>query len=334
MQRYRQAQRIVTVCVTGRPARQVAHNSRRFELMVKVAREIRRRGWSAIDALLFPAGYVRSDHWFGPLTPEMRMEVVDGDEIGDAARHTANQLNDASPGVHVIVGVDTRKTRSGFSGDQMVFAFDAWGPTGSARKVFPVDGDTNGWGRAPYVLIDGDTESPARVIQLPNGAIALLSVCYDAFALSEIAIGPTTKRSALRYFMDPSASWRWREPGDPDGFLSKLAKLIATTRPSLNLVAIHGFERPGGELRWQRHGIAAASAGLSGALTVGAAHYANYLPHNIQSQPLASLNVAKSHLWKGQHRRAELHTAEDGFRTRLTSRDPLEALVRLYTAYE
>ena len=322
--------RIVAVCVSGRPASRESSNAARFELMALIAREISRRKWRDLDAVLFPAGFIWSDVWFGPLHTLERYEALDSGDVGDAGRSMARKLSRRSPGCHVIVGIDTRKPNYGFRGDQLVAAFDHLGATGTARKIFPVDGDTNGWGRAPYLLFDDDPGDPARIIALPSGAQALLSVCYDAFVLAELEIGPTAKRRALRYFSDWTDAWRGPETGETNRYLARLDRLIATEQPTINLVAIHGFERPGRELRWQRHGIATASAALGGALTVGAGHYNLALPHHFERQPLASAGVAREHLGLASRRPAATHSPSKGFFLTLPGPHNLRALVRLY----
>ncbi len=321
--------RVVSVCVTGRPAAQERSNDARFELMALIARAISARRWSGLDAVLFPAGYFRSDLWFGPLSGLDRALAFDAEPFGDHSRAMARKLGRRSPGCHVVVGLDTRRSRHRFSGDQLVVAFDGLGVSGAARKVFPVDGDTNCWERAPYLLFENDPDDPWRVLRLPSGGSALLSVCYDAFALAELRIGPTPKRRALRYFSDETDDWRWCERVVADAYLQRLDDFIEDRRPKINLVAIHGFERPGGELRWQRHGIATASAALNGAMTVGAAHYKHALPYRVENQPLAAARVDERQLWMAAHRPAATFPAVDGFYVKL-SRPRLDALVRLF----
>jgi len=321
--------RIAAVCVTGRPCTQARFNEQRLELIALVVREISRRGWTELDALLFPAGFLRSDAWFGPLHPLDREHELDASDFADALRFAARRLDRRSPGCQIIVGLDSRKPNWGFRGDQLVVAFNALGVTGSARKIFPVDGDTHGWGRAPYLLFEHDPGDERRVIRLANGAEALLSVCYDAFVLSELQIGPTSKRRALRYVSDESDRWRWFERGEADAYLGRLQSLLSRVRPTVHLVSLHGFEAPGRELRWQRHGIASASAALNGALTVGAGHYNHGLPEDIRTHSLAAQHVGEKHLRQGPHRRAHVRPAQDGFHVRLPN-SRLQALIRLF----
>ena len=323
--------RVVAVCVTGRPCARVQYNPIRYELLAHIVREIRRRRWANLDAVLFPAGFLRSDDWLGPLPSWAREQLLDETDLGSVCRFAARRLSWSSPGCHIVVGIDSRKPNWGFRGDQMLVAFDEFGVTASARKIFPSDGDTHGWGRAPLLLFDHDPDDPRRILPLASGRKALLSVCYDAFALAELQIGPTPKRRSLRYVSDESDCWRDFKPGEADDYLGRFDELLLDAKPDLNLVAIHGFELPGRELRWQRHGIATASAALNGALTIAGTHYTWDLPAEIQSQPLASEHVPRSHLRLGPHRLAQTRAPDAGFYVQ-TPGHHLNAVVRLFVA--
>jgi hypothetical protein len=74
--------------------------------------------------------------------------------------------------------------------------------------------------------------------------------------------------------------------------------------PTVALVAIHGFERPGREGYWQRHGIASVSAALGG-LAVGSAHYRRLTRRDQLKTPLASSGVPREHLGAGIRRRSQ-----------------------------
>lgn len=321
--------RVVAVTVLGQPATRASQNAARYDLLAQVVREIRRRSWSDLDALLLPAGYFRSDEWYGPKDALQRAEQADAEEFSAPCRTMARRLNPTSPGCQVVVGVDSRKPNWGFRGDQLVIAFDARGVSGFARKIFPTEADTDGWGRAPYLLFDTDADNGSRVIKLANGARALLSVCYDAFALSELRLGPSGKRRTLRYLSDGSDCWRPVRRGEADSYLARFNALLAVQKPTVDLVAIHGFGRPGRELRWQRHGIASASAALDGALTVGAAHYRFAVPATIDGHPLAAAQVPSAHLTQGPYRRAHPELPAAGFYCRQPN-SGLSALVRLF----
>ena len=324
--------RVATLTLLGRPALRASQNVLRGELLVKVARKIKSRPqWSKLDALLAPAGMFRSDEWYGHLPSLFRLELADNEDFGDVAMAAATLLQSHSPDCKVIVGVDSRRPGRGFRGDQMVVAYTPGGSVGLARKSFPVDGDTNGWGRAPYLLFEQDGSDPRRAIDLANGQTALLHACYDAFALAEIRLGPTAKRRAFRWAGDQRRWWRPFGRGEADRWITGWTHALEDLRPAVNLVGVHGFERPGGEVYWQRHGIASASAALQGAPTIGAGHYATALPIG-DASPLAAAGVPIEHLDEQGHRRAWLLRPRDHFVVSLRGIPRMRALVRLFEA--
>ncbi|MEO6339246.1 MAG: hypothetical protein ABIO39_04325 [Caulobacteraceae bacterium] len=325
--------RVVTVCVAGRPAFQPRFNENRIELISAVVRRIRDHpDWDPIDALLFPAGFFRLSGWYGPLSNSQRLELLDEATELDVCRVSARKLSRRSPGCLVVVGVDTGRSPQRWRGDQLVAAYDSSGPLKLARKIFPVDGDTNGNTKPPYLLFETDAEANARTLRLANGDHAILSACYDGFVFGELAIGPTSKRRAMRYIGQAHPLYRWLEPEDVDQMLASLAKGVRRLQPAVSLVAIHGFERPGGDVYWQRHGLATSSAALDGALAVGAAHFRERLPHLIEKSPLAASGVPERHLWTNHHRRAHALTPVDGFEVGLPWAKSVRALVRLFKA--
>jgi len=325
--------RVISVSVLGRPNGQERRNGARLDLLAGVAHQIRRRAtWRDIDALLLPAGYFRLNIWFGPLSSHERFELIDETEVGDGCRLIAKKLSARSPGCLVIAGIDTNRPSHGFRGDQLVVAFDQHQCRAFARKIFPVDGDTNEWGRAPYLLFEDDFGDGGRFLQLPNGDQAMLSVCYDAFALAELAIGPTQKRGTLRFLGHPQTFWRWPHRDEASVLLGRYAARLKLERPTIHLVAIHGFDRPGGEVYWQRHGLATASAALGGSATIGAGHFAQRLPKAFDASPLASADVPAAHLRQHQHRRSHLLRPLDGFAYRRPG-SRMSVLVRLFQTH-
>ena len=52
--------RIVSIHVKGSPATRPRSTELRLDFMVTIMRAIRRRGWRALDAIVFPAGYLRT----------------------------------------------------------------------------------------------------------------------------------------------------------------------------------------------------------------------------------------------------------------------------------
>jgi len=312
---------------------QARQNQNRAELVAAVVRRIRGQpSWDPIDAVLFPAGFFRLCGWFGPLPADDRLDLANASAELDVCTVAARKLGRRSPGCLIVAGVDTGNSPLRWRGDQMIAAFDATGMIRLARKIFPVDGDTNSHTKPPYLLFRADTNADDRTVRLPNGELAILSACYDAFVFSELAIGPTGKRRAMRYVGLDDGSYRWIEPDEADGLLAMLDMGICELEPTVSLVAIHGFERPGGEVYWQRHGLATSSAALGGALSVGAAHFREKLPHSTEQSPLAAFRVPERQLWMSHHRKGHTFAPLDGFEVALPWDKSVRALVRLFQA--
>ena len=323
--------RLVSVNLVGSPALICTTTEVRLDLMVSIARAIRRRGWTDLDAVVFPAGFLRTDHWLAPMPSTSRREALDQSIVGDVARVAASKLNEGSPGCVFVVGIDTpRYLPWRFRGDQAAAVFNVSGCIGVTRKVFPVDGDTNEWGRLAYLLDKQDAVSDDRFIPLPNGQWSMIAVCYDAFVTSELALGPTGKLRAMRYRTDPVDGWAEFEPADRHDWLNGLREQIALHAPRVLLNPIHGFTRPGGCRYWQRHGLASASSYLNGALCVGAAHFKSELPRPHQSW-LASGNVPLTHLKQANLRRSHEKRPQDAFELKVRN-SQRRALVRLFQA--
>lgn len=322
--------RIATLAMIGRPNSQERRNEARLDLLAGVVHAIRARpSWGNLDALLLPAGFFRLSEWLGPLPALQRVQLIQASDVANGCQTIARKLSFKSPGCLVIAGIDTNRPSRGFRGDQLAAAFDTQSCVGLARKIFPVDGDTNSWGRAPYLLFEPDYDDPGRFLRLANGQTALLSVCYDAFGLAELRLGPTTKLRSFRYAGCWKEGWRWIEPGEAWRWMTRYQTALLRHRPSLHLIAIHGFERPGGEVYWQRHGIATASAALDSVFTVGAGHFAERLPADFRAAPLAANAVPKNQVRAAHQRRAHGLTALDGFEYR-RPRSRMSALIRLF----
>lgn len=265
------------------------------------------------------------------MAPADRRAVLDQSFVGDVARVAASKLNEGSPGCALVLGIDTHRYQPwGFRGDQAAAAFNVGGCIAVTRKVFPVDGDTNGWGRTEYLLDRQDAGGDERFIPLANGEWAMIGVCYDAFAMSELALGPSGKLRAMRYRTDAVEGWAEFEPAERLDWLDALRDQIAQRAPQVLLNPIHGFTRPGSCRFWQRHGLASASSYLEGALCVGAAHFKSGLPLPHESW-LASAKVPRDHLKQANLRRSHEKRPRDAFelKHRTTGR---RALLRLFQA--
>ncbi len=285
------------------------------------------------DALLLPAGFFRLEAALGPLDSAGRARAIEGSSIAFDCRKAAEQLALKS-GALLVIGIDTRRVARGFSGDQFVAAWQGDRIVGSARKVFPSGGDTALTKKRPYLIFRPDADDPARIVDLPNGGRALLLVCYDAFVFSEIARGPTSRRASMRYLAEGGGG-RLTTAKERDGLLERFTGLVLSEEPKFALIAVHGFERPGRDTRWQRHGIASVSAGLGGGLAVGAAHYRDWLPDegDPMHSTLASSYVPAAHLLQGLHRTAHKSQAIFARYIEVPGSAALAAVVRMFDGH-
>lgn len=324
--------RIATAHVFGAHLRQVAHNDGRERLLSWIVERVAANpAWSSLDALLLPAGFLALEAPLGPLSSEARHALVAQSPISFACRTAAARLARAA-GALLVLGVDTRPYLKGFSGDQMMLAWRGDAIAGSARKIFPSPADTALERRRPLLLFDHDPDDAARVVRLPSGQSALLCVCYDAFVFSELTLGPTGKQGNLRRLWTGKRSIIEPDSDQRTVFLKRHHRLISEQQPAVALIGVHGFDQPGRETRWQRHGIAVASAGLNGGLAVGAAHYRWWLPEpdDLGHSTLASYGVGHRHLTLGLNRPSRKARATDAMFVAVPGAPHLAATVRLF----
>ena len=293
---------VITLCVLGRPVRKAKLNSTRLDLLARAAEAAARLSGGGADAVLTPAGFLKLKLKLGFLSWSQRISEVGEHSVGRACQSIAGQLEAAS-GAKLVVGFDTI-SYGGFGPDQMIAVFNGDRVVGCIRKAFPSASDASGETVRPYRVFEHDACAAGRTARL-GSAVAALGVCYDGFAFVEAWVGPTAKRRHIAYVADDQIGWRWANTAEQNAIVNEFAR-INQSKPGLALIAIHGFERPGRELYWQRHGIAAASAALGGALVVGAAHYAKRLPdpEAALAGTLAAIDVPKDHLWAGLRRKA------------------------------
>jgi len=324
--------RIVSVCVGSNCARRPDTLRSRADLLLAVTEAIAAEpGWTGIDAVLWPGGYLKVSDQYGALRGRERAARLQEAELSQWTRAAAAILAEASPGALVVIGVDSTRLSWEFRGDELVTAWSADGLVGVARKIFPTDGDTTGAGLRPYLLYAHDSADPRRIVDLPSGARATLCVCYDAFLFNELVLGPTAKRGAMRYIAHPTERWEWATPEDRAHIIDAYWGLHTSTKPTVALIGIHRFKQPGADLRWQRHGIATASAGVGGGLAVGAAHFTRQLPTLAQflNSPLASAGAPKNQIQLGLNRGPCALNPIAALMVEATHKRPA-ALVRLY----
>lgn len=324
--------RIASVHVQGGPAKRPDQNEGRGRLLNWIVEKLCfEADWGQLDALVLPAGFFWLELALGPLESAGRAQVIEGSAIAFECRKAGERLA-TSCGALLVIGIDTRRAAKGFSGDQFMAAWLGDRIVGSARKVFPSEKDTALTKKHSYLLFAADADDPARIVDLPGGGRALLLVCYDAFLFSEIARGPTSRRASMRYIADSKDNGRPTTAQERKALLERFAALVEHEKPAVALIAVHGFEQPGRDTRWQRHGIASASAGLGGGLAVGAAHYGSWLPDpdDLEQSTLASAGVSPTHLMQGLHRTARKLAARDALYVEVPGSPGLCAVVRLF----
>ncbi len=324
--------RIAAVHVWGGPAQRPDQNDGRGRLLNWIVEKVSfEAGWGRLDALLLPAGFFRLELALGPLDNLARARAIEGSEIAFECRKAAERLA-RSCGALLIIGIDTRRAAKGFLGDQFMAAWLGDAIVGSARKMFPSARDTAPGKKHPYLLFAADADDIARIVDLPSGGRALLLVCYDAFLFSEIARGPTSRRASMLWVADGPEGGRRTVAAERDGMVERFEALVGREKPTVALIAVHGFEQPGRDTRWQRHGIASASAALGGGLAVGAAHYQEWLPDadDLKQSTLASAGVGSGHLLQGLHRTSRKLTAKDALYVEVPGSPGLCAVVRLF----
>lgn len=328
--------RIVSVCIRGSKPRRLSYNERQADLLHEtIDRLVEASGWDDIDAVIFPGGYFRTGHYVGHMPYRDRAATLEQTQVGRSCRMAADHLSDIGVGALLVVGMDSMNRGPADRGDQLCVAFDSKGVAGIGRKVFPTDGDTNGETCAPLVCYASDFADPHRIVTLPSGGNAILCACYDVFGVAAAQRQSTLKCGHIRYLMDPD-----RRTADERGFrqrrrelVSDWARFLIDRRTDVSLGAIHHFRRPGRDIFWQRHGIAAASAALGGGLSVGAAFFAEALPRlhgDGWKSTLAARDVPMRHLANGLTRRAHVHDAIDGFTFGKAADGGPKALVRLF----
>ncbi len=325
--------RIATVCVLGDRAQRSTINKRRYQLMQQVIDTlVQRDDWQPLDAVIFPGGHFPSTTYVGHLPYSERKSVAENSCTGEVCQRAASQLDKVSPGALLIVGIDSVGHGPQDWGDQLCVAFSAGGVAGIGRKIFPTNNESNGSIR-PIVCYTDDYDTEHRIVTLPNGSIALLASCYDAFGLAEPILGPTARTRYIRNINDGEKRYSYGDRGFAElrhNCLNRWETMIKTNPIDVALTTIHNFGEPGSDLFWQRHGLATASAAMKGGLAIGASHFWDELPDSTQfdQSPLCAFNVKESHLRKGLHRKAERLSCVDAIEVKHTKVG--SAIIRLF----
>ncbi|MGE5503910.1 MAG: hypothetical protein ACM31L_05755 [Actinomycetota bacterium] len=318
--------RIAAVCVRGQRCKTITRNPHRLELAEAIISTLLEHPGQPLDAVLLPAGFLRLPTSIADLDFTGRAEALARTRIGRALIRLCRRLEVAFPGILIVTGIDGDGMDEG--DDQLCVAFGAHCVVGVARKLFPTDHDTRNPERAVTPRL-ADYDCPGRIVALPSGRRAALCACYDVFGFHE---GPDTlsaRSRAIRQIHDGSRA----VTDDEDGFTALRRAALANWQArwrgagvDLALAAIHGFEQPGRDGYWQRHGMACAAAALGGA-SVGAAHFEDGLPEPLSST-LAAAQVPKAHLKAGPYRRAHALAPAAWVTLRKGGREA--ALIRLF----
>lgn len=327
MRRPTRSPRLATLCVLGDTAASTRDNNDRITLLEELVRILKEhRAWHPLDAILLPGGFFWLSKALGTANFEQRSAAIGQERFASAVTSLLTHLQTLSPGVKLVTGVMARPRNKTERIEQACIALDHHGVAAVARKIFPTHAEARG--RRFMSPIADDYSSPQRFVDLPNGSIAALHSCYDLFGTADIGTGTGTRRSAIRTLR--SSRGRLTENDEDfhsnrDSGIAAWADLMAAKQPDVLMTSIHAFERPGLDGYWQRHGIARASAAFAGALSLGAAHFLEYLP--TEGSTLAADGVPKRELTTGVSRRAHSLAA---IKTLPVSTGRTEALLRLF----
>ncbi|MGE0271517.1 MAG: hypothetical protein AB7M05_17735 [Alphaproteobacteria bacterium] len=296
--------RIVTICVGGIRPRKPSENDRRIRILNQAIEAVVASNWHPLDAVVFPGGFFRIRGPFANLEFGRRAAAIEATEAGKALKRGVLRLQTASARALLVTGMDAACLGLGEREDQLCVAFGEAGVTGLARKIILTNRD--GQGRRPLVPAVADYESKQRFVVLPNGGKAVLCACYDVFGFDVAPDVSGAKVRAIRAIRTGRGIIKKGEPGFSTlraACLRNWDRLWREERPAVAISSAHGFDRPGLDGYWQRHGVAACSAALGGKLVVTAAHFYDYLPPEGVS-PLAAHRIGQRYLSQGHRRRA------------------------------
>jgi hypothetical protein len=302
------APRIVSVCVKGKPARKPKHNKRRGRALLAIVRSVLAKDWGRIDAVLLPGGYFHLEKRISKLDHNARVAALQRERSFPAMKKASQILSRRHPGAVLVLGLDSKPKGEGRSWDQICIALRAGKIVAVAPKIFPTKGDTRDDGSVIVPNAD-DYGSDRRYVDLPSGHRALLCTCYDTFGVAEAVTGPGRRASLIKWlYARDQGRHRVRDRKAVAECLTAWKDAVRRNRPSVVLSAIHVFAAPGKDGYWQRHGISAASAALDGALSVGAAHFADRQPSQHQAI-LADKSVPHNYIALGNERPGRSHVA-------------------------
>lgn len=321
--------RLATLCVHGAPVVSTKDNVDRLNLLMTVVKALREHPeCHPIEALVLPGGFFRLSRALGVTTFERRKAILEKEPITGSIRAALEQLHDLSPGVILVTGVLATPRDVSERIEQVGLAFGPGGLLGAARKIFPTKNESQGR-RFVSPVVD-DYANKNRLVPLPGGRVALLHACYDLFGTADLGGDSSQRRHAIRRLL----SRRGKVAFGTEEFRSlrdqgwaKYRDLVTAAAPKVAIAPLHGFEGPGRDGYWQRHGIARASAALGGVLVVAAAHFSSGLPEPDRST-LAASSVPRSHLSAGPNRKA--HRLRPVASLTIEAPGGLRALLRIF----
>ena len=327
--RKRTSPRIASVCVLGKRVHQLKSNPHRIKLMQAILdRLAEAAAWASLDAIVFPGAFFRQKALIGPMSWDDRSAAIMKEDFGKASAELSSRLTDLVAGAHLIFGADSVDPKGFEFGDQLCISMSAGQITGIARKIFPTEEDTNGWTK-PYVPYLADFDSEQRLIDLPSGHRALLNNCYDIFALAKGKDGLPRGARSIRDLWRDGEYHVVEKPGFAEQRTEAVNRWLAFRKSQKFDVAIstiHAFRKPGTEVYWSRHGIAAASAAMNGGFAIGAAHFIEGLP-GADRATLAACGVKASEAKTGAKRKSSSLTPVEHFEVKVGD---LKGLVRLF----
>lgn len=330
MRRLIRPARLATLCLQGHPAASTSDNTTRIAILRELLRALQANArWHPIDAIVLPGGFFWLTRALGSARFERRTELISQEQFSGPVTATLRALQQLSPALRLIAGVRAQPSDRVERTEQVCVAFDLDGVIGIARKIFPTYNETRGRRFMSPVLEDFRSEE--RFVALPNGSVALLNSCYDLFGTADLATGRLARRAIIRALRTKRRRLSERDDlfrANRDESLRAFSELVAAKAPDVLLTTIHAFQRAGLDGYWQRHGIARASAGFGGALTVGAAHFLRGLP-DAGASTLSASNVPKRELHAGVSRRA--HALAPLFSAPLTT-SGANGLLRVFQA--
>jgi hypothetical protein len=321
---------VASLCLHGVPAKSMKDNAGRLAMLPELVRLLKEHPEWHVDAVVMPGGTFRLSRALGATDLERRKAILQKEQITAPIRDALSQLDTLSPSLTFITGVLATPRNISERTEQSCLAFRHGDLLGAARKIFPTRQESRGRRFVSPFVDDFGTRS--RAIALSGGSMVLLNACYDVFGVADVSSGTMARRHGIRRLLTKRGMLPIGSAGfkaQRDDCLVAVGGLIASTPLKGLVVSIHGFEQPGREGYWQRHGIARASAACGGALVVGAAHFRKGLP-SPEASTLAACEVPRSHIADGAYRRANM--LAPAYSAILETRMGLRGLLRIFRA--